>query len=181
MLQLFLLLCAAVLGAWARPCKCYFGVVVVSEPQCECECDSGFMLPRCQFKAAEDARVQLYINRTILRFSGSALEAGINDGALTEEARIYLIEKLTAFDKLAVIILIPGFAVQRLLDAVESRQPWAQLLDIESAYVMVRPLSKRSSVFEKMVIYESGSIVITVDGIAWILSGALLDVAAGPH
>ena len=159
----------------ALQCFCNNGKVVVSEPQCACECLSGFQLPDCDYTISETVRLDVYIAMPASEFQSDPFLRAIEVGTKLDinQSKFLYAVALDNFNKTNVLITMPGYGVKRFLPAIEVREVFVQQQKIEAAYVIALP-QPRPNPANDLPVFNYNSYTITVDSLLWLIAAFCL-------
>ena len=159
----------------ALQCFCNNGKVVVSEPQCACECLSGFQLPDCDYTISETVRLDVYIAMPASEFQSDPFLRAIEVGTKLDinQSKFLYAVALDNFNKTNVLITMPGYGVKRFLPAIEAQEVWVQGQNIEAGYVIPIPAG-RNNIASLFPTFDYRGATITAEGWSWLASAMFL-------
>ena len=140
---------------------------------CQCLCTNGFLPPTCSFTAEGAPTVVLILQATT--FNSELLLNAVQYAALTTNVTFAGARNVSTLGYMRANVILPGYAVSRLLNSVAFRDPWTAQYSVVSAYVLTAPPSAAASLLDT-TLYSNNGYIITVNGVLFLAIALVLTI-----
>lgn len=170
-----LLLCFCASLATASCPFCFNGKL--RDGTCICECNLKYLPPTCLYQALDDVTVTFVLNYSAATFSSELFQGAVE--RVTAGVQTYFVSAtdVAKFNAMRVMLTMPGYLVSRILTSVQYVDPWVKEFSVMGVYPNTPDQPAKGDPLD-VVLFQQGSIIISVTGIVWLGSALVLVLLA---
>uniref|UniRef100_A0A7S1L4E8 EGF-like domain-containing protein n=1 Tax=Neobodo designis TaxID=312471 RepID=A0A7S1L4E8_NEODS len=160
---------AAPAAARSPPCNCYNGQVAQRQPQCQCNCDNGYLPPDCSYAVGDNVSVEVWYDFASGQYVRSRRLEALTTNLNPSKPITFVYAKQGNYAKTAAIYKMTGRDAYNLKAHVANDAAWTTNERIFAAYdLFTRVEEAPEARSHPTVVYQHEQFAITAEGIGYL-------------